>query len=544
MKTTIILTAALVALAFAGLAHAEDADVEDPGVSVDLSGYYRVRYDNIFNHGFRFDDEEILGDDTDVDSDWWSFFDQRALFLPTVTVNEKIQLKAQVDALRNSMFGQNATARVPFVRVQRNPSDVEEIETVELDTDGLVRGNALSQDTSTTQSYYSTTPGAEVDPIQLTRLWAEVLLPVGFVRFGRMPSQFGMGVFSNSGLPEKTEYGWEGLDKNYGDTYDRLMFGTKIGPYVPVLIYDRIVENDFRTGDQDVHELAFVQYVRDVKLGTNSTFNGGLYFVNRNQHSTNARLNAYDLWLKFKFGGFEIENEGVWLQGSFKQIDFETIEDLEESGLPTGAGAGKIAVSAFVDALRFRYRSAKWGAGLMGGFSSPEHPDPEREFDGDAAREVALAALSRDADEDASENTIDFIEAVVENQRAFGDRINTFPMDRDFNVDMIVWEILMGGAVKNGIFAKAGGYLRPVEQMTINVDLIKSWINEPHKDKDGGDASHDLGWELNVGVEGFFWGHFFTGLDIGYAWVGPYFSDVYDNVSNVTMARMRTGITF
>ncbi|MCZ7585220.1 MAG: hypothetical protein M5R36_18840 [Deltaproteobacteria bacterium] len=206
--------------------------------------------------------------------------------------------------------------------------------------------------------------GAERDTIDLARLWAEVMLPFGFLRFGRMPSDFGMGVFSNSGLPKKTAFGWEGLDKNYGDTYDRLLFGTKIGPYIPVLVYDRVVEADFKTGDRDVHQYVLVQYLRDIKLGQNSDFNGGLYLMHRRQKSTNARLFAYNLWLRFKFGGFVIENEGVALQGSLTQIPEGTIDDLEEAGLPTGEGAGKIEVNAFVDAFRMSTKRARgaWAA--------------------------------------------------------------------------------------------------------------------------------------------------------------------------------------
>jgi len=524
---------------------AEEETQEGAGAAFDLSGYYRVRYDNTFNTGWRFNEEFTDGEENQ-DSDWWSYFDQRALLLSTVQVNEKIALKAQVDALRNVMFGQNAKATVPVARVTRNPADTEEIENVEFDAERLNRGNIFSQNTSANASFYANDgePGDEVDTIELSRLWAEVMLPFGFLRFGRMPSNFGMGVFSNDGLPEKTAFGWKDLDGNYGDTYDRLMFGTKIGPYIPILLYDRVVEDDFKTGDNDVHQYAFVQYIRGISLGKNSDFNGGLYLMHRRQRSTDARVFVYDLYLKLKFGGFVIENEALALQGSCKQIGNETIEDLEESGLPTGAGGGKIEINAYIDAFRMQYRTLKWGAGTDFGFSSPADPDPEREFDSAAAARVAVAAAQKDADEDASKNSIDFINAVVENQAAFGNRVFTFPFDKDFDVDLIIWEVLMGGAVKNGLYAKVGGYIQPVQEFRIQADVIKSWINESHKGTDGKDAGHDLGWEVDLDFSGTFYDHFYTGVQFGYAWVGDYFHDVYDDAKNIFTMQMRAGVTF
>ncbi len=530
---------------FSPVAMAADETQEEGGVAFDLSGYYRVRYDNTFNLGWRFNEEYEDGDDNE-NSDWWSYFDQRALLLPVIRVNENIVLKAQVDALRNVMFGQNTQATVPMAVVERNPADTEKIETVEFDAEKLDRGNVFSQSASANQSIEG--DGAargEVDPIQLTRLWAEVMLPIGFVRFGRMSSNFGMGIFSNSGLPKKTAFGYEGLDSNYGDTYDRLMFGTRVGKhYIPVVIYDRVVEGDFKTGDKDVHQYVFAQYLRDIEFGDRNAFNGGLYLMHRTQQSTNARIFAYDLWLKMEVGGFTIENEVVALQGSFNQIPTSTIDDLIESGLPTGEGGGKIEVDAYIDAFRANYKMKKWGAGVEYGFSSPSDPDPEREFDADAAAAIAVAATQKDADEDGSEASIEFINAVVENQAAFGKKVYSFYFDSDYDVDLIIWETLMGGRVENGMYGKVSGYLQPIEELRIQFDVINSYINESHKGMDGKDASHDLGWEVDVDVSSLAYGHFFTGVQFGYAFLGDYFSDMYDGSENIFTMQMRTGITF
>jgi uncharacterized protein (TIGR04551 family) len=53
--------------------------------------------------------------------------------------------------------------------------------------------------------------------IAVKRAWAEYMTPVGQIRFGRMPSQWGLGMVSNSG---------DGIDSDYQTTLDRIMFVT------------------------------------------------------------------------------------------------------------------------------------------------------------------------------------------------------------------------------------------------------------------------------------------------------------------------------
>jgi hypothetical protein len=547
-KCILFFAVCLLVLGLACVAAAADKPAEkteQAGVDVDLTGYYRVRFENLFKTGWRFN-EDFRDGAENQDSDWWSWIDQRGLLLPTIRVNEKIAIKAQVDLLRNVMYGQNAQATVPFVDVERNPSDTEQIENITFDATKLDRGNVFAQGVSANQSYYASEGDAraEISPITLSRLWAEVTLPVGFLRFGRMPSDYGMGIFANSGLPKMTDFGWEGLDKNYGDTYDRIMFGTRFGPYIPILIYDRIMEGDFKTGDKDVHQYIFHQYLRDLKLGANGMFNAGFYVMHRAQHSTNARVFLYDLWLKLNLGGFLLENEALALQGSMTQIGKDTIRDLEENGLPTGEGGGKVQINAYCDAFRTGYKTKMWGALGEFGFSSPSDPNPEQEFDPAAAANVAVAAIKKDADPDSSKAKVDFINTVTENQAAFGRRVYTFAFDKDFQVDQIIWKVLMGGAVRNGAYAKLSGYIQPVNEFRIQADVIKSFVNEPYKGRDGNDASHDLGWEADLDFQGTIYNNFFTGIQFSHAWVGQYFKDVYEDADNVFVMRMRAGVTF
>ena len=51
--------------------------------------------------------------------------------------------------------------------------------------------------------------------IDVTRAWAEYMTPVGQIRFGRMPSHWGLGMLVNSG---------DKLDDDYQSNADRIMF--------------------------------------------------------------------------------------------------------------------------------------------------------------------------------------------------------------------------------------------------------------------------------------------------------------------------------
>src|SRR5207253_257342 len=65
--------------------------------------------------------------------------------------------------------------------------------------------------------------------IRVKRAWAEVKIPVGMLSFGRMPSQWGTGMFINNG---------NCLDCDYGVSVDRVMFATKLFNHFFAFMYD------------------------------------------------------------------------------------------------------------------------------------------------------------------------------------------------------------------------------------------------------------------------------------------------------------------
>ena len=76
---------------------------------------------------------------------------------------------------------------------------------------------------------FSTTQWAPVagvnsteNSITVKRVWGEFQTPVGLLRFGRMPSQWGLGMVANSG---------DGYDSDWQSDVDRIMFVTGIKKY-------------------------------------------------------------------------------------------------------------------------------------------------------------------------------------------------------------------------------------------------------------------------------------------------------------------------
>ena len=120
---------------------------------------------------------------------------------PTLNVSEDIRIRSTIDVFDNLVLGstpeslpgfaQNPTLPLPMFASSQNPPQ-----------EGL-------------NSIY--------DAIRIRRVWAEVMTPVGQLRFGRMDQQFGLGLLANNGNK---------LDQDFGDNSDQVIFGTRIAGHI------------------------------------------------------------------------------------------------------------------------------------------------------------------------------------------------------------------------------------------------------------------------------------------------------------------------
>jgi uncharacterized protein (TIGR04551 family) len=207
------------------------------------------------------------------------------------------------------------------------------------------------------------------DSIRVKRAWAEYSTPMGELRFGRMPSHFGLGIFWNAG---------DGHDDDYQSTVDRLQAITGIKPLDLYFSAAWDFPNEGATSDTvalpnpepyDLAQLDDVdQYVfsavrkKTPELERLSltrgelVLNAGIQLVYRAQRLANDRSanegavngtctgNAWalgcrpsqdaqtytrrgaqawipDLWLELKYQKFRFAAEAVSIQGSIESIE-------------------------------------------------------------------------------------------------------------------------------------------------------------------------------------------------------------------------------
>lgn len=137
---------------------------------------------------------------------------------PEIHISDNLRIMSEVDALDNLVLGStpNSYAMQPATSSGTSTS-----------------GNPLGVKTGYMSSgynpyaslgFFSTTQGPPTagvnswtNSIEVKRVWAEYMTPVGQLRFGRMPSHWGLGMVDNAG---------DGIDSDYQTTVDRIMFVT------------------------------------------------------------------------------------------------------------------------------------------------------------------------------------------------------------------------------------------------------------------------------------------------------------------------------
>lgn len=209
---------------------------------------------------------------------------------------------------------------------------------------------------STTQGPPTAGVNGYRNSIDVQRAWAEYLTPLGQIRFGRMPSQWGLGMLVNSG---------DGLDHDYQSNADRIMFvsGIKSMDLYFGGSWDFVSSGPTNASPYDVYggqprnvaNLSNVnQWVAFLAKRTNPelqrlklsrgepVINGGIYTVYRKQlidvkagenpltvdRASNTDNNGFerrgaealipDLWLQFMWNKLRIEGELATIWGSLE----------------------------------------------------------------------------------------------------------------------------------------------------------------------------------------------------------------------------------
>jgi uncharacterized protein (TIGR04551 family) len=401
----------------------------------------------------------------------------RFRFEPTINVSEEVRIKSQIDALDNLVLGST-----PAYAYSRSGFDAAY---------GIFNESEVPP-VSGINSFK--------DSIAVKRVWGEVSTPVGILRFGRMGSQWGLGMLHNDG---------NCLDCDNGDTVDRLMFVTEPLPgfYVAPAIDFNVEGPTWAQGNQsgqpfdlynsdDAHSLVLVLARRDTdqqakaKLEAGmSVFNYGLHFEYRTQRYessvpaagsgngqdaiTNTTLasdrqgSLYvpDLWAKFERRHFRIEAELAGMFGSFR------VNDLAPGSATTNpVTTNKIDVVQFGGVLQGEYRLVNDRLHLIGelGFASGDSAP------GFGARPGRDTATNRGGDLGTQPGDIDGPQFKCQATGGCSDHsIRNFRFNLDYRIDEILFKEIIGG-ITDAIYIKPTLKYEIADGFSISGSLIYS----------------------------------------------------------------------
>jgi uncharacterized protein (TIGR04551 family) len=256
---------------------------------------------------------------------------------------------------------------------------------------------------TTTQWAPSAGQNSLQDSIVVKRVWGEYMTPFGQLRFGRMPSHWGLGMLANAG---------DGYDSDWQSTSDRLMFVTGIPDWdlyfagiwdfanegaTSALINERQGQPYDLAQSDDVDQWGFViarrrkPELQRLELARGlPVFNGGMYAVYRQQNlDDNSPLGATpiqvaedfqfrgaqafipDFWFQFLFGKFRFEAEAAVIWGSIDNTDIRGGNNNNNPDDPSGDEDGwNIQQMGITFQSEFRAFEDKLRVMLGGGYAT------------------------------------------------------------------------------------------------------------------------------------------------------------------------------
>jgi uncharacterized protein (TIGR04551 family) len=363
----------------------------------------------------------------------------RFRFDPTFNVSEEVRVRATVDILDNLVMGSSPQV-APY--------------------------NDLA---FTTFSQLSPS-----NAVAAKRAWGEVQTPIGLLSFGRMPSQWGLGILASAG---------NGVDDDRGDSVDRIQFAIPIGTplgltvipqydfaaagltseslaaYRGVLGQPIAVEQSTGVGSlgvKIVHQDSPDEIRRRLEKGL-SSFNGGLYFTYRTERIalfTDSQGNVvdgqgnllvpalkrdaysltFDLWAGYESRRLKLEAELVGVYGNIANAATQLVQDPNSPGDPTKkvpeSGLENVLIRQAAGALRGQYKLAE-GKLLLGAEAGAASGDRNPGFGYFTGRNPYPQAGAFDGRQySASDGVVD---------------LRNYRFNPAYRVDLVLWRNLIGG---------------------------------------------------------------------------------------------------
>ncbi len=406
---------------------------------------------------------------------------------PTINVRENVRIHTQLDIFDNLTLGSTPTGPSGDSRTADVPLDIF--------SDGQASPIAGAN---------SAKPA-----IVVKRVWADVGILGDFLqlRFGRMPTQWGLGLLDNDGSC------W---NCNYGDSVDRIMVTAETDGFIFAMGYDFASSGPNSLGVtpwstyydgqgvdleklDDIHQLFWVlgridpeEVIRDKIEQGELVLNYGLYLLWRSQSfdyastvGSGSSLDVLaggflergawtltpDIWFKMIWDNLSIDFEGVLRAGRIENIADENVES-------------PVDILQFGWVLRSRYHflNRTLQVGLEIGMASG---DQDESLDGDISRR-RTHPLNYDTDGSLRE----------------------FRFNNDYQVDLILFREILT-TVSNAVYFKPSIRYDVIDTFGAKLDMIYSIAHEPVGFP--GNSPH-LGVEFDLDIfyhspeEGFFAG--------------------------------------
>jgi uncharacterized protein (TIGR04551 family) len=484
----------------------------------ELDGYFRMRTDWFKNFNLGFLDEDSVGgapfpralscNATALGhpcDDSLSSANMRLRLEPTFNIDEDTSVHVQADVYDNLVLGSTP--------INQNLSGI-------YDTTTRPPLGAFGN----TQSPGVMGINSDRDAIVIKRAWAEVGVPLGVLKVGRMPNHWGMGVWANGGGkdPISGEYNY---DADYGDTVDRVSFSAQIPgtPLRAMIASDwdatRLVSNQtnankgheghpFDLDDNDdsnawvgvISKMDSPQDFRDAVDRGETVLNYGVYFEYKTQ-DWDYDLTAFtlggafdpnkfvprglktytpDLWGKLAIGANTIEAELVG--------QFGTVNTLTDQGINGSANIRKLGG---VGRYTWKGVEGKLRLGVEGGFATGDQWDNTVQGN----TNIAYANLLGDPNVCNAQHTC---------------TLTAFMFNRDYHVDLILWRQLYG-AVTNAAYAKPFLQYDITKSIMFKVSNVTSLALKPVSTPGNGSV-YGTEFDGDIGYNG---NHIFAGLSYG-----------------------------
>lgn len=486
-----------------------DALLQEPeweGPKFSWDGYYRLRWNMLVN-------PDLDANQTQADPKRLEYFQHRLRLQPTFGLNDKTYIKF------DAIVGQGVRACDPSNPIQQwHPGPCE----------GFWGANGLTVlDKQAVDTFFN---------VQFVSFYGDVTTPVGVIRVGRQPSHWGLGIYSNDGL-HSSEFG----DAQFGDNYDRIVFGTKpLGPdsdFLTALVYDRISAGTPQLGvpgmaqiqdpSKTIHQGVFVALYKTAPLDV------GVYQVLRAQNDPFSRIIATDIYGRLDIGLLYGAFESVWVYGKSRSLPF-----LDQADLSYELGS-KVKVAqwgwATEGGLHFDWYDLKIKIGNAQGDQNLTNDRPRPKLTGFTfAPDYNVGLIMFDY---AYANLIE--RRIKDNFDRLGVLVNdgVLTQAQVDELDIAADLARTSGGVANAFYVNPIAVLTPLEELTVKGGILWAQSNAGISvlgEGAGAVYKRDLGWEFDAGVEYRFRRRFALGFETGLLLPGSVFDRPETRLDKVT----------